>query len=99
METIVYIELLRRCRHKGWDVYYYNDRTKECDFVVCHGNTTVMAIQVSYDILNVKTRKREISGLLHAARKTKCKTLILLIDHQYEDVKKKRIHSEYPASV
>ncbi len=87
LETIVYIELLRRCRHKGWNVYYYNDRTKECDFVVCQGNTAVMLIQVSYDILNAKTRKREISGLLHAAQKTKCNTMFLLTDHQYENIK------------
>ncbi len=87
LETIVFIELLRRCKHKGWDVYYYSDRTKECDFVVCQGNTAVMLIQVSYAILDAKTRKREISGLLHAARKTKCNTLFLLTDHLYEDIK------------
>lgn len=84
LETITYIELLRRCRNKGLDIYYYNDRSGECDFVVCQENETVLCIQVSYDISNAKTRKREISGLLLAAKKTGCKNLLLLTDHQYE---------------
>ena len=42
--------------------------------------------QVSYDISNEKTRKREISGLLLAAKKTGCKNLLLLTDHSYEDI-------------
>jgi predicted AAA+ superfamily ATPase len=87
LETIVYIELLRRCKPQGLDIYYYNERSGECDFVVCRENDTVLAIQVSYDIQNSKTRKREIAGLLLAARKTGCKNLLLLTDHQYEDTK------------
>ncbi|MCD8309864.1 MAG: DUF4143 domain-containing protein [Prevotellaceae bacterium] len=86
LETIVYIELLRRHKPQGLDIYYYNDRTKECDFIVCQGNQAIMAIQVSYDITNAKTRKREISALLHVAAKTGCRQLLLLTDHQYEDL-------------
>lgn len=86
LETIVYIELLRRCKTKGLDIYYYSDRSGECDFVVCKDDKALIAVQVSYDISNAKTRKREISGLLLAANKTKCTNLLLLTDHQYEDV-------------
>jgi predicted AAA+ superfamily ATPase len=86
LETIVYIELLRRCKPQGLDIYYYNERSGECDFIVCRENETVLAIQVSYDIQDSKTRKREISGLLLAARETRCKNLLLLTDHQYEDI-------------
>lgn len=46
----------------------------------------ILVIQVSYGILSSKTRKREISGLLPAARKTGCKKLLLLTDHEYEDI-------------
>lgn len=87
LETIVYLELLRRYKSLGFDIYYFSERSGECDFVICEGRKAVVAIQVSYDISNGKTRKREISGLLLAAKKTGCKNLILLTDHSYEDIK------------
>lgn len=86
LETIVYLELLRRYKSLGFDIYYISERSGECDFVICEGRKAVVAIQVSYDISNEKTRKREISGLLLAAKKTGCKNLILLTDHSYEDI-------------
>lgn len=45
----------------------------------------IQCIQVSYDISNPKTRKREINGLLMAYRQTKCENLLLLTDHEYEE--------------
>lgn len=86
LETIVYLELLRRYKSQGFDIYYFSERSGECDFVICEGRKAVVAIQVSYDIFNEKTRKREISGLLLAAKKTGCKNLLLLTDHSYEDI-------------
>lgn len=86
LETIVYLELLRRYKSQGFDIYYFSERSGECDFVICKDRKAVVAIQVSYDISNGKTRKREISGLLLAAKKTGCKNLILLTDHSYEDI-------------
>ena len=82
LETIVLIHLIRKCKTKGLDVYYLNDRSGECDFVVCQGNTVVQAIQVSYDISADKTRKREIKGLDLAARQTGCSNLLLLTDNE-----------------
>lgn len=86
LETIVYLELLRRYKSLGFDIYYFSERSGECDFVICEDRKAVVAIQVSYDISNGKTRKREISGLLLAAKKTGCKNLLLLTDHSYEDI-------------
>ena len=86
LETIVLIHLIRKCQNEGLDVYYLNDRSGECDFVVCKGNKVTQCIQVSYDISTPKTRKREINGLLLAARQTKCENLLLLTDHESEDV-------------
>lgn len=82
LETIVAIHLIRKCKMEGCDVYYLNDRSGECDFVVCKGNRVMQAIQVSYDISAEKTRKREINGLLLAARQTGCDNLLLLTDHE-----------------
>ena len=87
LETIVLMELKRRSRLTGCDVYYLKERAYECDFVLCKGNVVRQAIQVSYDITSDKTRKREINGLLSAAQRTGCTDLLLLTDHIYEDVK------------
>lgn len=92
LETIVLSHLLRKCKIKGWDVYYLKDRSGECNFVVCDGNKAIQCIQVSYDITNVKARKREINGLLLAHRQTQCRNLLLLTDHVYEELDKDGVH-------
>ncbi len=89
LETIVLIHLMRRCKNEGWDVYYLNDRSGECDFVVCNGNKVLQCIQVSYDISAEKTLRREIDGLLLANRKTGCENLLLLTDHEYGETEKR----------
>ena len=82
LETIVLIHLVRKGKLEGLDVYYLNERYGECDFLVCRGNAVLQAVQVSYDITAGKTRKREINGLLLAARQTGCTNLLLLTDHE-----------------
>lgn len=81
LETIVFIELLRRYRPLECDVYYYDETSGEADFLVCKGNFVQKIIQVSYDISNPKTYKREINGLLLASSKTECNDLLLITDH------------------
>ncbi len=88
LETVVLNHLLRKGKGVGWDIYYLKDRSGECDFIVCDGNKVLQCIQVSYDISSEKTRKREINGLLLACRKTKCENLLLLTDHEYDEVEK-----------
>lgn len=88
LETIVLIHLIRKCQHEGWDVYYFKNRSGECDFVVCKGNKVLQCIQVSYDISSEKTYKREISGLMLANKQTNCENLLLLTDHEFDDIEK-----------
>lgn len=88
LETIVLIQLVRKCKNEGWDIYYLKNRSGECDFIVCDGNKVLQCIQVSYDISSDKTRKRELNGLVLANKETKCANLLLLTDHEYEDVEK-----------
>lgn len=95
LETIVYMELLRKYKRQGLDIYYFSNRYGECDFVVCEDRKAVLAVQVSYDISSEKTRKREIAGLLLAARNTGCDNLLLLTDHNDEDV----THDEYTIAI
>ena len=84
LETIVYLELLRRKAGTENDIYYYQGRSAEADFVVCDGNMTLAVYQVSYDISNDKTRKREIKGCIAGAKATKCDNLFLITDHESE---------------
>ena len=82
LETIVYLELLRRKTGTENDIYYYQGRSAEADFVVCDGNKTLAVYQVSHDISNEKTRKREIKGCIAGAKATKCDNLFLITDHE-----------------
>ena len=84
LETIVYLELLRRKAGTENDIYYYQGRSAEADFVVCDGNKTLAVYQVSYDISNERTRKREIKGCIAGAKATKCDNLFLITDHESE---------------
>ena len=86
LETMVYLELLRRKAGTEYDIYYYQGRNAEADFVVCDGNKTLAIYQVSYDISNEKTRKREIKGCIAGAKATKCDNLFLITDHESETI-------------
>ena len=88
LETIVLLQIVRKCKNNGWDVFYIKNRSGECDFAICDGNKVIQCIQVSYDISSEKTRKREINGLLFAHKETGCTNLLLLTDHDYADVTK-----------
>ena len=92
LETIVLVHLMRYCKMEGLDVYYMNERSGECDFVLCKDNKVLQAIQVSYDISSPKTRKREIRGILMAAKASGCKNLLLLTDHEYEEIDEEGFH-------
>lgn len=88
LETIIYIELLRRCSRNSLDIYYYkkNTRSKEVDFVVCKGNKIIKMYQVAYDISNPKTYKREINALVTASKETSCAELYLITDSIRETI-------------
>lgn len=63
LENMVFIELKRR----GQEVFYH-DGAKECDFIVREGIHIVQCIQVTVSLADERTRKREVDGLLDAAR-------------------------------
>ena len=86
METIVALELLRRMRPLFKDVYYYADSGHECDFVVCDRRKVESLIQVTYDMSNPKTRKREIGGAVAAARVTGLKEATIITYSELDDI-------------
>jgi len=76
LENIVFLELKRDYD----EIYFYNDSKSECDFIAIKKNET-KAIQVSYDISENETKKREIKGLINACKKLKLnKGLIITYD-------------------
>jgi predicted AAA+ superfamily ATPase len=99
LETIVYIELLRRNRPNGRDVYYYKSAAGyEADFIVCNNNIVEEIYQVSYDISKEKTLKRELRGLLAASKETGCSNLYLITDfHREETIVDGRLIKILPA--
>lgn len=93
LETIVYLELRRRAKYARQDVYYYNAQHSECDFVLCDGNQTLAAYQISYDISNPQTYSREIKGCIAGAIGSHCENLYLLTYNESRDTVVKNGHS------
>ena len=73
LENLVFLQLLRQ----GKELYYHKGK-KECDFVVKEGLRIVSAIQVSYEMSDPRTRKRELEGLREAMRKYKLSEGLIL---------------------
>lgn len=79
LENMVFIELLRRDYIPELDVFYYRTRNqREIDFLIRKGHKIQQLIQVSFDISNPKTLKREIDALIEASEELQCKNLILI---------------------
>lgn len=75
VENIVAIELLRR----GIEPYTYKTANgKEVDFLIKKANEVVELIQVSYDISDYATKKRELSALIKAGEELRCDRLVVI---------------------
>ena len=64
LENAVFLELKR----KEFDIYYYRTSKSECDFLVFDKNTISDIIQVTFDMSDENTKKREIKGLIEACK-------------------------------
>ena len=84
INNMSFIRIMRRKAGTENDIYYYQGRSAEADFVVCDGKKTLAVYQVSYDIAYNKTRKREIKGCIAGAKATKCDNIFLITDHESE---------------
>lgn len=73
LENLVLVELLRRKK----ELYYHSEK-KECDFVLREGLRVSEAIQVSVNLNNPETKKREIEGLKEAMEAYKLDRGLLL---------------------
>ena len=79
LENLVFVELLRRGYNMQQSLFYYRTRNdREIDFVCRNMHRIEVLIQVSYDLQNPKTFKREISSLIEAKGELNCDNLLIL---------------------
>lgn len=79
LENEIFMELRRRGYDEEKSLFYYRSRNdKEVDFVTRRGTHVEQLIQVSYDISNERTLKRELSALIECAGELHCDNLLLL---------------------
>jgi len=80
-ENIVAIEM-KKIEMAGYaNIYYWKSaQQEEVDFVVKQGAKIKQLIQVSYDISDKKTKKREMRSLIKAGEEMKCKNMLIITD-------------------
>ena len=71
-----HLELLRRKGHNE-ELSFFSE-SGECDFVVSEGDEVKRLIQVTWDMSDAETRKREFSGLFEASKATGCGDLTIV---------------------
>lgn len=84
LENTVFLHLYRN-RSPIDTIYYYSGK-QECDFVVQQGIEVKALIQVCWNLTDDETLKREIGGLMEAARATSCDNLWIITADTTEDL-------------
>jgi len=64
LENCVFLELKRR-KEK---IFYFRDSSSECDFLIVRDGKIDNAIQVTLNLENEDTKKRELKGILNACK-------------------------------
>ncbi len=76
LENIVYIQL----RRKRYDIHYFEEEGRECDFIAFNGQA-LEAYQVAWELTD-GNKRREIEGLLVASNCTEAQKLTILTRDQ-----------------
>lgn len=84
LENTVFLQLYRQ-RTSIDSIFYYQGRG-ECDFVVQRGIDTHSLIQVTWDMSDEDTRRREINGLIEASEATGCHNLYIITADSSEEI-------------
>ncbi|MEI7425895.1 MAG: DUF4143 domain-containing protein, partial [Candidatus Moraniibacteriota bacterium] len=83
LETVVFLELKKR---SGEIFYFKNEDGSEVDFLVREKNVNKELIQVSWELEDAETKKREIDSLLKAMRDLKLKNATILTNNKTEEL-------------
>jgi len=73
LENVVFLEIRREYK----DIFYYRDSSSECDFLIQKAGE-LKAYQVTYEMSNEDTKKREIKGLINACKKFNLKSGVII---------------------
>lgn len=92
LENIVALELFRR-RGADRKMFYWQEG-RECDFVVQREEYVEELIQVTWDMEDEDTRKREIDGIKEAAKGTKCQKLTIVTRERKETIEEDGLRIE-----
>jgi len=85
LENTVFLQLYRH-RTPVDRIFYYQGKG-ECDFVVQSGVEISRLIQVTWDMGDEETRRREINGLVEASEATGCDNLFIITSDSSEEIK------------
>lgn len=77
LENLVFLELKRNRKE-----IYYHYENNECDFIIFDKGEITQAIQVTDNLNDEKTRKREIAGLIDAMKTYNLKEGLILTDDE-----------------
>ncbi len=83
------IAVFHKLKQAGKDIYFYKDeQDREIDFLIKENNKVIQLLQVSYDISDDKTYKREINALFSAMEKFKLKESFIISQRAQTSIEK-----------
>jgi predicted AAA+ superfamily ATPase len=82
LENLVFLELKRQSK-----TVFYHHQKFECDFVIKEKNKIVQAIQVCWSVHDLKTREREVRGLLDAMTAHQLEVGLILTEDEKDNLK------------
>lgn len=85
LENTVLLQLYRK--RTPVDRIFYFQGNGECDFVIQRGIEVEQLIQVTWNMEDENTRKREISGLIEASDATGCSNILIITADTSEEIK------------
>lgn len=93
LENLVFWQLYRQYGNiYTTDIYYYQDNSHECDFILFKEGTQALPIQVCWEMRNESTKTREIRGLLKACEVSESKKGLIITYDTEDSFEGKGIH-------
>jgi predicted AAA+ superfamily ATPase len=81
LENIIFLELRRR----SCEIYYLYQDGFEVDFAIRKGKKLTELIQVTWDLSDLDTRKRELNALVKAAKEFRVDALTVIVHENHEE--------------
>lgn len=85
LENTVFLQLYRQ--NTPIDRIFYYQGKGECDFVIQRGMEIDRLIQVTWNMDDDETRRREINGLIEASKVTGCRNLFIITSDSSDEIK------------